>query len=204
MFRFHNLRRTILSLTAFAAIAVPLMASADTLDKEIAVPELTLTRGEYFELDVVQNGTEFFFEGPVNEAGFPAKGTPFVTTGFIYPAGTLKAYGYNSGITSEGKPAFPELVLGTWTCRGWHLQDGDALTGPVVVTSQTFDFNAGRPSQHMLTTDGSELADFHVQFARPITGGTGNFAGARGEMRQTYVDFNESGGFNMSFEIKTR
>ena len=81
------------------------------------------------QLDVVQNATDFFFEGPVNENGIPAKGTPFVTTGFIYPAGTLATHGASSGIKANGDPEFPELVMGTWVCRGWHLQDGDAASG---------------------------------------------------------------------------
>ena len=63
------------------------------------------------QVDVVQNGTDFFFEGPVNENGIPAKGTPFVTTAFIYPSGTLLAYGASSGIKANGDPEFPELAI---------------------------------------------------------------------------------------------
>ncbi len=152
---------------------------------------------------VVQNGQDFFFEGPVNENGFPAKGTPFVTTGYIYPAGVLQWNGSDSGILPNGEPAFPALVMGTWTCRGWHLQDGDATTGPVVATTQTFDFAfLGPNGQHMLTTEGIELADFNLPFTRPVTGGSGVFSGARGESEQTYVDTNASGGYNMTFNVK--
>lgn len=156
-----------------------------------------------FAVDVVQNGQNFFFEGEVTQDGVPEKGSPFVTTGFIYPADTLAAYGVERGITAEGEPEFPHLVLGTWTCRGWHLQRGDAATGVVVVTTQTFDFSRAVPGSHMVVTDGIELADFDVPFSRPVTGGTGRFDGADGEMRQTYLSFNASGGFNMTFATRT-
>ena len=156
------------------------------------------------KLDVVQNATDFFFEGPVNENGIPAKGTPFVTTGFIYPAGTLAAYGTSSGILANGDPEFPELVIGTWICRGWHLQDGDAESGVVVVTTQTFDFDKNNAGRHMIVTDGIELADFNVPFVRPVTGGSGKFGRFKGQMKQTYLDFNASGGFNMTFTVSRR
>lgn len=155
-------------------------------------------------VDVVQNGTDFFFEGPVNEAGIPAKGTPFVTTGYIYPAGTLAANGSASGILADGQPEFPQLVIGSWTCRGWHLQDGDAETGIVVVTTQTFDFDHQQTGRHMIVTDGIELADFDVPFVRPVTGGSGAFSRLDGQMQQTYVNFNASGGFNSRFDIFRR
>lgn len=190
------------ALLALAALApfsvqaderVPTMQPASV---EARVPAPTL------RLDVVQNGIDFFFEGPTNENGFPAKGTPFVTTGLIYPGGTLASYGSGSGIKANGEPEFPQLVLGTWTCRGWHLLDGDAETGVVVVTTQTFDFDSEKTGRQMIVTDGIELADFNKGFVRPITGGSGRFGRSSGEMRQTYLDFNESGGFNMSFQVK--
>lgn len=156
------------------------------------------------QVDVVQNGTDFFFEGPVNENGIPAKGTPFVTTGFIYPSGTLLAYGTGSGIKANGDPEFPELVIGTWICRGWHMQDGDAESGVVVVTTQTFGFDSKKLGRHMLVTDGIELAEFNVPFVRPITGGSGQFRHFRGQMEQTYLDTDSSGGFNMTFDTSRR
>ena len=156
------------------------------------------------DFDVVQNGMDFFFEGPVNENGIPAKGTPFVTTGYIYPAGTLTAYGASSGIKSNGDPEFPELVIGRWICRGWHMQDGDAESGVVVATTQTFDLDEANAGRHMIVTNGIELAEFNVAFARPITGASGKFRRFRGQMAQTYLDTNASGGFNMKFRASRR
>lgn len=186
---------------ALATLTLNVQASGPNLPS--ALQPAAAERPTYsFRLDVVQNATEFFFEGAVNENGIPAKGTPFVTTGYIYPGGTLATYGTNRGITAAGDAEFPDLVLGTWTCRGWHLQDGDAETGVVVVTTQTFDFDIENAGLHMIVTDGIELADFNVPFVRPITGGSGKFGRSSGQMRQTYLNFNESGGFNMSFETK--
>ncbi len=190
-------RAALLAAFAFTALFSRAGDATDVLervdDRRPALP---------MRFDVVQNATEFFFEGPVNDNGIPAKGTPFVTTGYIYPGGTLAAYGASRGIRANGEAEFPELVMGTWTCRGWHLQDGDAETGVVVVTTQTFEFDERLAGGNMVVTDGIELADFNVPFARPITGGTGKFARVGGQMLQTYLDFNGSGGFNMTFAVK--
>ena len=195
----HIMQATLLVLALIATTT----AHADVREHEQSASHVKYV-GHTLQLDVVQNATDFFFEGPVNENGIPAKGTPFVTTGFIYPAGTLAVNGASSGITANGEPEFPELVIGTWTCRGWHLQDGDAESGVVVVTTQTFDFDKDNPGRQMIVTDGIELADFNVPFVRPITGGSGQFGRFKGQMEQTYLDFNASGGFNMTFTVSRR
>ena len=153
--------------------------------------------------DVAMSGATFFFEGDTNENGYPANGTPFVIQGYIYPAGTFARHGALSGTLANGDPEFPKDVLGTWTCRGWHLQDGDAQTGVVVATNQVFEFDAAIPGDQTIVTDGIELADFDLPFRRTITGGTGKFAGASGQMEQVYVGngLNKSGGFNTTFRI---
>ncbi len=161
------------------------------------------TRGSVLppRVDVAMDGLSFSFEGAVNEAGFPAEGTPFVISGYIYPGGTFARYGSLSGTNADGSPEFPEEVIGTWICRGWHLQDGDAVTGPVVATTQIFDLDTERPGSQTVITEGIELADFNVPFRRAITGGTGAFSGLTGEHGQAYVGngVNASGGFNATF-----
>ena len=156
--------------------------------------------------DVAMDGTSFFFEGGTNQAGVPANGTPFVVQGYIYPEGTLDQFGALSGVLPDGSPEFPQLVIGNWICRGWHLQDGDAITGPIVTTQQLFDFDLNNPGLETIATDGIELADFGVPFRRVITGGTGTFNGLSGQHVQTYVGngVNSSGGFNTSFEFDLR
>jgi hypothetical protein len=151
--------------------------------------------------DVSMNGASFFFEGATNENGYPADGTPFVVRGYLYPPGTFAAHGATSGTLPDGSPEFPEPVKGTWYRRGWHLQDGDALTGPVVATTQVFDLDLEHPAAHTVVTDGIELADFDVFFQRAITGGTGRYRNATGQLRQVYRAVNASQGFNTSFVL---
>ena len=156
------------------------------------------------EIDMAMDGSRFFFEGETNENGAPAIGTPFVTSGYLYPGDTFETYGELSGVLPDGSPEFPELVLGTWICRGWHLLDGDAPTGPVVATTQIFEFNSSQPGAQTLITDGIELADFGVPFSRAITGGSGMLRRVddpNASCEQTYVGagVNVSGGFNAEF-----
>lgn len=161
---------------------------------------------KYLKLDVAMIGQTFFDFEPHPDpakAGVPPNGSPFVVQGWLYRGGTFEKFGNLSGVNADGSPEFPDRVVGKWICRGWHLQDGDALTGPVVVTTQVFDFNPDGPGSQTLVTDGIELADFDVAFKRAVTGGTGAFKLARGEVVQTYVGFpNASGNFNSSFVLR--
>lgn len=155
--------------------------------------------------EVAMDGSSFSFEGDVNPAGFPANGTPFVISGYIYNDGIFDTHGDLSGVLADGSPEFPDQVIGSWICRGWHLQDGDAATGPVVATTQIFDFNENAPDgTHTIITDGIELADFEVPFLRAVTGATGRLRDLDDQSvscEQTYVggNVNISGGFNTEF-----
>ena len=156
------------------------------------------------EIDMAMNGSSFFFEGDTNGNGAPANGTPFVVSGYLYPGDTFETYGDLSGVLPDGSPEFPELVIGTWICRGWHLQDGDAPTGPVVATTQIFDFESGQAGGQTVITDGIELADFGVPFRRAITGGSGRLTRVnhpQTKCEQVYVGqgVNITGGFNAEF-----
>ena len=188
-----------LGLTALAAAAVlsvlPLTSpSADSLDRI----------EQAFE--VAMDGTSFHFEGPVNANGVPADGTPFIIQGYIYPAGTFATNGDLSGVLADGSPEFPDLVMGKWICRGWHLQDGDAVTGPLVATTQIFDFDPNNPGLHTIVTDGIELADVNVPFCRAITGGTGRFEDLEASHSQKFVadGVNASGGFSAAFKFRVK
>lgn len=163
-------------------------------------------------VDVAMIGSTFFdFEEHPDpaRAGVPPNGSPFIIQGYIYRGGTFKRFGDTSGVNADGSAQFPDRLIGMWICRGWHLQDGDALTGPVVATTQIFDFDPDRPGRHLIITDGIELADFDVPFKRAITGATGVFRHLDGELKQTYVwddpvFLNESGGFNTTFQFDRR
>lgn len=157
-------------------------------------------------LDVAMNGHTFSFEGPVNENGVPANGTPFIISGYIYPGGTFEQHGDLAGVLPDGSAEFPDKVLGTWICRGWHLQDGDAPSGPLVATTQVFDLDPSAPGTQTIVTNGIELAEDYVPFGRAITGGSGMFEGLTGRHTQVMLGngFNVSGGFNTSFTFELR
>jgi hypothetical protein len=150
--------------------------------------------------DVSENAKRFIFdETPLHPDGLPAYGNEFVTEGYIYPAGTLNA---TNGVKPDGSPEFPNRVIGRWTCRGWHVGEGaKTVTGPWVVTHQLYDFGpeAGRLT---LVTDGVELVDIDKPVLRAVSGGTGPYAQARGEARQTMIGFNQLNGVNLRLEVR--
>jgi hypothetical protein len=149
------------------------------------------------QFDVAEDHTRFSFAAtPVHESGMPAAGNPFITQGYVYPAGTLA--GNITGVLEDGSPAFPDKVLGTWTCDGWFVgEGGDATTGVWLVSRQIVQFNDG----DVIITQGTELADVGVGNIRPITGASGNYAEFDGEMQQTMLGFTEFMGVNATFEI---
>ncbi len=151
--------------------------------------------------DVAENGTQFIFDTAiVHDDGMPANGSSFVTRGYLYPAGTLTG---SNGVLADGSPEFPDMVLGEWACRGWYIGEGaHATTGPWVITSQIYNFG-GEIGAATLTSDGYEVADIGVEIARSLTGGTGPFAGAMGEQRQTFLGFNATMGANLQIEIES-
>jgi hypothetical protein len=158
---------------------------------------------EILEFDVAEDMTRFVFdeEGPVYEDGMPAHGNPFITQGYIYPKGTLNG---SNGVLASGQPEFPDKVLGTWICRGWFLGDAaHATSGPWVITTQIYNFGE-ELGNTTLVTEGYELADIGVPILRAITGGTGEYAGARGEAEQIFLGFNESEGVNLSFAVEVQ
>ncbi len=158
--------------------------------------------------DVAQDGNTFVIIGP-NSGGFAVQGTAFSVLGFVYPEGTLQG-GAVSGTNEDGTPAFPDQVIGTWSCRGWFTQD-DALgvTGAVLVGTQIWDLNLHRPGSETIVTDGIDLSvndvDLGVPFKRAITGGTGKkFKGAHGEQTTINFGFNDSFGIDATHTLKIK
>ena len=86
--------------------------------------------------DVAEDMSRFVFAAaPVFDDGMPAYGNAFITQGYIYPAGTLD--GGVEGTLPNGEPAFPDLVIGEWTCNGYFVGDGMRTeTGAIVMTRQ--------------------------------------------------------------------
>jgi hypothetical protein len=152
--------------------------------------------------DVAENGRRFTAdETPVHsDDGLPAYGNEFVTEGYIYPFGTIDG---TNGVNEDGSPEFPDKVIGKWYCRGWHVGDGaHTASGPWVLTHQLYDLS-GEPGSLTITSEGIELADLGVPFRRAITGGTGRFSKARGQVIQTFIGFpNRAGGGDFRFVLE--
>lgn len=154
-------------------------------------------------IEVIENGTRWVpDETPADEDGMPVYGTEFITQGYIYPAGTITCEDNQcNGVLEDGSPEFPDLVIGTWLCRGWTLGDAQTTSGPVVITTQLFDLG-DMPSEETIVTDGYELADFNLEFQRAITGGTGRYRLARGVQIQEFLGWNPTLGVALGIELK--
>jgi hypothetical protein len=168
----------------------------------LAVPTVALAdqgRGRRLEVDVAEDGTRFVFDenGPLLENGYPDYGNGFVTQGYIYPAGTLTD---TNGVTADGSPEFPDLVIGEWTCYGYFIGDGaDTTEGAWVVTTQVFEFHGDVPGAETIVTVGSETPAGAGPAFRAVVGGTGAYATAAGQLEQVTLGHNLSEGVNATF-----
>lgn len=160
-----------------------------------------------FTVEVAENGTRFLPDAePVDGDGLPLYGAEFITQGYLYPEGTITCDSDNNcnGVNADGSPEFPDKVIGTWFCRGWHVNDAATTTaGPIVITTQTYIFGDD-PTAQNIVTDGFEFADFNNVFERSITGGTGRFDKARGVQEQELLGWNSSVGtaLSVTFDVK--
>lgn len=148
--------------------------------------------------DVAEDHTRIYMaNAPLHENGMPAHGNAFISQGYIYPSGTLQAG--TAGVLEDGSPAFPDLVLGTWTCDGYFVGEGaNATTGVWIISRQTFAFEDG----YTIITQGTEIVDAGIENLRPITGATGDYAGLDGPMVQTLLGFSEQMTVNATFRLE--
>lgn len=160
--------------------------------------------------DVAEIGSRFVPDDAPFKDGLPAYGNSFITQGYIYPAGTLEPCDNDrvacEGVNEDGSPQWPDKVIGTWTCFGWHTVDAaSATSGPAVVTTQIYEFS-DTPGKVSFVTDGFEMAFFDsTPIQRAVTGGTGPLARVRGQVVQTFLGFdNPSGGVNLTFRTAMR
>lgn len=147
-------------------------------------------RHRIVEVDVAENGTRFVIdEAPVFDDGFPAYGNPFITQGYIYPAGTLSD---SNGVNADGSPEFPDKVIGEWSCTGYFIADGAHTTeGSWVYTTQLFAFGDDPDTgAETVVVTGYEGAEVGETVTGAITGGTGRYATARGEAEQELLGIN--------------
>jgi hypothetical protein len=162
-----------------------------------AIPAVALADGSLSAFDVAEDLSRFVYdESPVFDDGMPAYGNAFVTQGYVYPAGTLD--GGVEGTTADGSPAFPDKVIGTWTCDGYYVGEGFRTeTGTVVITRQVIVFDDG----DLLITQGPELAETDVAIVRAVTGATGDYANAPAEIRQTLLGMSDGYGVRLQMEF---
>jgi hypothetical protein len=182
-----HVRRRQLAALALVATALAstsgLRASDDRRDK---APQPIV-----FTIDVAEDFSQFVPTKVRPEDTQPERGAFFVTEGRIFPGGTIP-----KGGTPEAPNAFDPNgagSIGTWFCRGTHLVSGALfpVTARAVHTGQLYLMPNERKS---IATEGVEGAGATV---RPVTGGTGPFAGYTGEQHQELLGFNASGGVNL-------
>lgn len=202
-------RRLLIMLATVATLMTALLAAtASAGESKNNVPEEDCvahrtddcgTQGDPFgsepivlEFDISEDMTRFSFDKDVtHEDGLPARGSAFITQGYLYPAGTLNG---SNGVLPDGSPEFPDKVLGEWTCYGYYVGDGAHTTsGPMVITTQIFDLGETY-GDTTLVTSGYELADLNTLAARAITGGTGEYMNASGESNQQMLGLNATEG----------
>lgn len=158
------------------------------------------------EVDIAEDGTRFkIAPTPVFDDGFPAYGNPFVTQGYIYPAGTLTS---SNGVNADGTPQFPDKVIGEWSCTGYFIADGAHTTeGSWVYTTQLFAFGDDPDSgEETIVVTGYESGVVNTTVTGAITGGTGRYRTVRGEADQTFLGMNNpelaTMGINKTLELR--
>lgn len=114
------------------------------------------------------------------------RGSPFYVEGWIYPAGTIP----------EGDGFIPteDSAIGIWLCRG-HLLISPGREDPHVATLQEYylgDVISDDPiGASLLASQGVEGRNLDRWSAeRIVTGGTGPYRGARGQVTQSQIGFN--------------
>lgn len=192
----RKMRYVIVAAVLMLVTSVAAMIVNAEIPADIVNPFAAAETGMQF--DVAEDGNRFvFLSENLHEDGMPDYGTPFVTRGYIYPAGTLNG---SNGVLDNGEPEFPDLVLGTWTCYGWMIGEGMHTTsGEAVVSTQIYQFNDGGT----IVTDGFEIVETDVPYTRAISSGTGEYVGIIGEQVQTLMGFTDAMGVNLrvNFEL---
>ena len=153
------------------------------------VPRPSFASGKSFVVEVCERGIRFVPDldpdgNPepfvtIDGLNLPGYGNEFITEGFLFPKGTLKVG--KPCVDAQGNPVpeLKDLVIGTWTCRGWHVGNASAAEAgtPAVISTQNFVFGDQLTSRQIIVTNGFEagLADVNnnVPVTRPIIGASG-------------------------------
>ncbi|MFN8677681.1 MAG: hypothetical protein U0Z70_14995 [Thermomicrobiales bacterium] len=208
-------RRTLTGLMFGAALAAPAVgatlltprasraatlgsAAPSPLSATEVVAQITGADG-VIRFDIAEDGKRFIWDKPVFDDGLPAHGSTYISQGYIYPEGTLSDT--VDGVNADGSPEFPDQVLGQWSCYGWYIGDGaHATQGPWVLSTQLYQFGSEWGGA-TLTSEGYVLSNTGGTVRRAVTGGTGPFAGARGDLADTNLGLNETEGGNARYAV---
>lgn len=203
---------TVASLIAVLAVALGLLTSTGSASE--AQPATTeedsdvlsrLGNRRTISVDVAQDHTRTFADAtPRFDDGLPSAGTGFMTSGYLYPAGTLSAD--DDGVNEDGSPSYPKKVVGEWLCRGYLIGDGaHATEGSWVYSTQVFSFGknptAGRNTVVVVGYEGIEAG---ATVTSAITGGTGRFQAAAGDADQMMLGFTTFEGNDAAMPMKKR
>jgi hypothetical protein len=200
---------TLLALVALAVLAPgtgPTRGAAATrADAALATPTAadaiaSVTEADgTLSFDVAEDGTRFTWGGdPALASGMPDRDTPYITQGYVYPAGTLDG---SNGVNPDGSPEFPDEVLGQWTCWGWWVGAGKPGETAPWITTHLFNFG-GAWGEATLVSEGYSLDDVGVPLPRAVVGGTGPFAGVTGVQLETVLGHNASEGVDFHYEVR--
>lgn len=189
-----------------------------TLFATAAISLSSVTTGQAtspMAFDVAEDHTrKFTATTPMNPKGGLDHGNGFISQGYIYPEGTLEAG--TSGVLKDGKPAFPDLVIGTWMRDGYVVSEAEIpKTGAWIISREIFSFEAGGKiviqDAGMVDIGGKTLGaealrgeTLGVETLRPVIRVTGDYAEFEGGLFQTILGFNKHRAVNASFRLASR
>ena len=163
------------------ALALALLATAP--------PAVRASHDRTLVVDVALDTRTFTYDRGVKpfESNPPdiLRGDTFIVNGKVYRGGTIPR---GEGVFSPDEPG----AIGDWLCRGVFLVSVDEIMAgaPIHVdTTQLFQLRDGT-----LVTEGVEGT---VTVRRAVTGGTGRFSGATGQVKQEVLGSNTTGLFNL-------
>ena len=117
----------------------------------------------------------------------PERGSFYITEGRVFPAGTIQGDGATFDPNQIGH-------IGVWISRGTHLVSASEIPAAGWWASTAQLFVLGRQAREQISSEGVEGRG---TLTRVVTGGTGNFAGVRGEQQVTVLGVNATGGVNL-------
>jgi hypothetical protein len=180
------MKKLLFTLFAFGALSFAALASININ----LIPAANAQTVQTIAFDIAIDGRTFRTGSGVNPFAMPPpvipRGTTLVLNGKIFPSGTV-----HSG-TQTNDPNGPGNI-GDFYCRGTFVNSfADIIMGaqPEVMTTQLYRFSNG----DQLVTEGVEGGGVWI---RAVTGGTGAYRGASGDMRYERVGTNSTGDFNI-------